>query len=541
MNATLISGGIALLMAATSSAAYAQAPRPASQFPSEEYNGVSKKAGAATRNGWTSLGTGKYRDNIMHTFRLLGDWYPEWDVEILESETTPGKYMVIEPYKNSPFTGFGHANLDEDCYIIVDASDPDGVMIYDWYVGFDFDDAENDQVGPLMLWSQAHDYYENLYGDLEQAKAEGLCGTLKNGAVTFNPGTLVVQIAPDYETHYAVWRPSNENGKWRLKLPGAPDLDISFSEVFVTDGAEGTLTVSVTMQQDVEKIRAAAINSADVESVRQAIVDGTADFQEFQAGGDYIFKITENGQYTVMLIPYYNGEPLTPEYIQKEYTVAEEGWQVCSQKALFSDGFIYGIEGDWFPWYESTGEVEVQKSLTEDGLIRLVDPFGPDCYAWANTSNYDTTKKYYMYLHIGDPEKVYIDEMSPIGLNIGYGDLNVWCKVMRWAELGMSEADQEPWWGKLKDGVVTFPAGGLYIMFPKVYQSWYSSNHKETFRLELPEDALSGIQTPEADTASNDGKAIYHDLLGVEVDGSSLRPGIYVRTVNGKSTKVIVK
>lgn len=89
-ESTLIPG-LAFVMAAGTFAASAQKAVPA--LPDDNGKTGTTAALTDTRGGsWTSLGIGRYRDNIMHVFRLINDWYPEWDVEIMQSETNPGLY-----------------------------------------------------------------------------------------------------------------------------------------------------------------------------------------------------------------------------------------------------------------------------------------------------------------------------------------------------------------------------------------------------------------------------------------------------------------
>lgn len=530
--------GVALAMAATGFGASAQKALPSVTTDNGKAKVTAQKAGTRAET-WKSLGMGKYRDNIMHTYRLMGDWYPEWEVEIMESETTPGYYKVVNPYKNSPFSGWGQANNDPDWCIFINAEDPEGVYIPDWYAGFDFNDPDNEQVGPLMLWSQAHDYYSNLYGDLEKAKEEGLCGHLKNGAITFPPGAILVQIAPDYETHYEQWRQTNKSGMWRVKLPGAPDLDISFTHSFTTDGTAGQVTTFVTVDKDVEKVVGVLAKETDPEAVYKALVAGELDTQEITESGTYTFDVTENGQYTIMMVPYYKEEALEPVYAQGEFIVADADWVTCSEQAAWSDGFLYGIENNFLPWYESTGNVTVQYSTQEPGVFRLVDPFGPDSYQWS--SNYDTSKKHYMVFHVND-NNVTIEQMSPTGLDIGFGQVDIWCKAERMRELEKTEEEIAQWYGKLDGNVITFPKGGLYVKFPKVYPFWYGANYNETFRVELPEEAVQGMTGVKSiEMSDRAGSAVYYTLQGTKVAGNKLAPGIYIKVADGRTEKVIVK
>jgi len=544
ISRTFFIPGVALAMAAVGYGASAQRALPSVNTDKGEAKVTAQKVETRAEK-WKSLGIGKYRDNIMHSYRLMGNWYPEWEVEIMESEDTPGYYKVVNPYKNCPFSGWGQANNDPQWCILINAEDPEGVYIPDWYAGFDFTDPDSEQVGPLMLWSQAHDYYEYQYGDLELAKKEGLCGRLKNGAITFPPGTILVQIAPNYEEKNVLWKPTNKDGMWRVKLPGAPDLDVSLTYNFSTDGTIGKLTAGVSVDKDVEKVLGAVVNNSDAAAVYDDIVSGKVEAQEIKQTGEYTFDITKNGKYTVMIVPYYNGEALEPVYAQGEFIVADADWVSCAEPATWSDGFLYGLESNFIPWYESTGNVEVQYSTKEAGVIRLVDPFGPDSYQWSN--KYDSSEKHYMVFHLADPQKVYLDMMSPIGLDIGFGSMDVWCKVMRLIERKeggeeISDEEIEKWYGKLEGNVVTFPTGGLYTRFPVVTPSWYASNFNSSFRLELPEEVIEWMSgVGKVEMSGEAGSTTYYTLQGVKVNSASLAPGIYVKVSDGKVSKVIVK
>lgn len=532
--------GLALVMISWTAVASAQKAVPASTVDSGDTSKVAAKT-TTRAESWKSIGIGKYRDNIMHTYRLMGDWYPEWDVEIMQSETNPGHYKVVNAYGNSPFSGWGQANDNPDWCIFINAEDPEGVMIPDWYVGFDFKDPDNEQHGPLMIWSQAHDYYENLYGDLEQAKEEGLCGRLRNGAITFPAGALLTQIAPDYETHYEFWKPTNKNGMWRVKLPGAPNLDISFTYSFSTDGSTGKLTTDISVDKDVEKVLVAIADNMDSEAVYRAVVAGEIDTHTVTTTGTYEYEIANNGQYTIMMVPYYNDEALEPVYSQSEFVVADEDWETCAERGIWTDGFLYGIEGDWFTWFESTGYVDVQYSTKEAGVVRLVDPFGPDSYQYADATNYDTSKKHYMVFHINDPQKVYLDHMSPIGLDLDYGQMEVWCKAMRLKEIGKPDSEVDPWYGKLDGNEITFPKGGLYIKFSNIVNSWYGTNNKESFRVVLPDEALKTVGVENITIPDPTCGTELFTIQGMHVSSSTPAPGIYIKVTDGKATKVVIK
>lgn len=56
---------------------------------------------AAEAETWTSLGVGKFRESFLHAFYQIAA-YPEVDVEIQECDQVPGRYRIVDPYKDFP-------------------------------------------------------------------------------------------------------------------------------------------------------------------------------------------------------------------------------------------------------------------------------------------------------------------------------------------------------------------------------------------------------------------------------------------------------
>lgn len=73
---------------------------------------------------WKLLGTGKYTDDIMTSAEMESR---TWEVEIYESETTPGFYRVENPYGNGKCPYF--EKTFECCDFLLHAENPDAVWM----------------------------------------------------------------------------------------------------------------------------------------------------------------------------------------------------------------------------------------------------------------------------------------------------------------------------------------------------------------------------------------------------------------------------
>ncbi|MDE6131628.1 MAG: hypothetical protein K2F74_08560 [Muribaculaceae bacterium] len=79
---------------------------------------------ASAQETWKPIGTGLFRENFVHAFYMVST-YPEVEVEIMESEQTPGRYRIMNPYADYPDFIGSPGCYDGEYYITVDASDPE--------------------------------------------------------------------------------------------------------------------------------------------------------------------------------------------------------------------------------------------------------------------------------------------------------------------------------------------------------------------------------------------------------------------------------
>lgn len=158
---------------------------------------------------WINLGTGSYTDAFIAP--LFGEDALTYNVEILECEQKPGLYRVMNPYSNSvyPFA-------DDDCaedgkFVEIDATDPDGVLLNQQALGFDWGYGE---FNIISIGSYFLQYQGVAKATLKKA---GYLGTLKDGVITFpvpedqGVGGLVIMGGKAYN--------ADTDGSFKVVLP----------------------------------------------------------------------------------------------------------------------------------------------------------------------------------------------------------------------------------------------------------------------------------------------------------------------------------
>lgn len=140
-----------------------------SSIPFEYYGGGS--------NPWVSLGKCLYTDDFVSGL-YTEDGPITYEVEILESTETPGRYRLVNPYGEAfPLNEPGDYDPSATTYVEIDATDPDAVFIPTQYIGIDYGQ------GPMYICTEGARYLESY--DKETLKGAGYLGTLENGVITF--------------------------------------------------------------------------------------------------------------------------------------------------------------------------------------------------------------------------------------------------------------------------------------------------------------------------------------------------------------------
>lgn len=516
------------------------------------FAGASAQTKADDGETWKSIGTGTLRDDVVTVPYVLNNFW-EFDVEMEESEQTPGRYRLVNAYKNCPKVGPEYP-AEATNYLVIDASDP--VHVYMEQGGTSYYIGQDQQ---LCVWSIADDYYNNLYGNWTKADEEGVCGTLKDGVITFPKGALLWVASDATEElvfnpgkHDYVWTTCNRNGMFRLKLPGTPDTDvrIDFNRY---DNKAAQVHYNVSLSPDIDYCKAALFEGEYTPAMAAQIEDGSVTTVEVKTGGDFAVPYEKDGVYTLVLVPYSQGRAWEASYCTYEWAFSEAEWKKLGT-AQYTEGIIssnqmsdYGLS---YPTY--TYDVNVEQNVANPALVRLVDPYGPEVYPEATNINYDTSKRYYLTFDFSDPDNVRLLRAEDTGLDLGYGRIGVWSYADRAVnDPAFTPAIQEALFPQgLPTGhydkdtrTVSFDAQAFVVKFPKGRpDTWYAANRKGEAKLVLPEGfnlpdtGIEGVQ------AADNAPVRYYSIDGKLVNAAAKpAPGVYIMRKGGESKKVILK
>ena len=529
------------------------------QAPESNYKAAAVKAPATRASEtWKDLGTGRLRDDMLTFWYDFNDWY-EFDVQVQESEQTPGRYRLVNAYKHCPIMFDGMA--DKDRYIVVDASDPEHCYIEYGSTGLIINsrDSEGKEFpAEFCLWSVAEDVYNNTYGDWEDVeKYEGhVAGKLSHGAITFPRAQVLIcmiesELVQSTYPGNQLWSRANADEMFRLSLPGAPELDAVLEYKGIND-AKTEVSYTVALDKDVTKAKVALIPGEFTDQMLSEVADGTIASQELTASATLKFPYTADGVYTLVVLPYYGEELAVPFHLTTEYNYSEAEWRKCGL-AQYTEAIMCSNEMTNFGSYSLpsyTYSVEVEESVAKPGLLRLVDPYGLDIYPVATQSNYDTSRHYYMVIDCQDPQRVFIPRTEG-GIGLRYANLGlteIWSRADRQlTEMGMTyqEIEAQNNFGKVQGDEITFPASSLYIMFPERTTNIYQANANGQFKVVLPKNAITAHDpVPPTTTVGIDGvdaeaqPARYYSIDGVQLAGEPAH-GLYIKVQGTKATKIV--
>ena len=449
---------------------------------------------------------------------------------------------------------------DATNYLIVDASDP--VHVYIEQGGTSYYIGQDQQ---LCLWSIADDYYNNKYGNWTLADEEGVCGKLEDGIITFPRGSVLfvpletlVFNPDDYDV---IWRVANKQGMFRIMLPGVPRTDIDASLMGISDD-QTAVNYYINLDPDIEYVQAAVFegqyDAAMAERIRKT-ADGTATDAEkvvltkFSKSGITSFPYEKDGIHTLVMVPYANGKAWPANYKTSEWAYSEAEWKNVGT-AQYVESIISSNElrpmGFTYPSY--TYDVTVQQSVSSPWLIRLVDPYGPDCYPEANNLNYDNSFRHFLTFDLGDFDNAMLLYTEDLGIKLSnVGTISLWSYADRQRNNQLSQVFIDAYY---PDGVptgkynpetreLTFEKNAINILFSANPTAWYAANMNGTFSLKLNND-VDIEENPSLAVDEVLGGEIsepeYFTISGVRVQGKPA-PGIYLQRRGDKVSKVVVK
>lgn len=201
------------------------------------------------------MGTALYREDLLTAlFSFNGDPNPEWEVEVYTKETEPGMYYLKNVYQPGVSPLFDPKAPVTDMYMIIDATNPQKVILPFQYLGC------NLGYGECAAGSYAPE------GGFNVSATAALYGTMINNVITFPVEGLLFGMSEYNDFGFYLANPS---GMFRVALPGAvlTDYTISLEAGFAS---QGTQQVAFTFGPDVQTIKYAAfegpLSNADIEA-----------------------------------------------------------------------------------------------------------------------------------------------------------------------------------------------------------------------------------------------------------------------------------
>lgn len=409
---------------------------------------------------WESRGTVKYRDCIATQAWGDGSYYKTYNVDIEESASNPGLFRVKNPVLNNPGLYDGDAATDKDYYMIVDATDPTAVVIPECNYG-------------LIDYNTGLPIYVQSFSN----------GTVEDLTVTFPEWGLGFKIGES-----GSWAVASGYGyTFELKLPGAKDYTMSF-EMDDFCNADNTATFTLTPGNDIATMKYAFFPGATLADARASETTIT--------GGEKSLPMTEEGIYTLAIVGLDTdgNEQATVSSTFYRYDDNADQWKTLGTTIMTED-FVetFFRQGMYGP---NTYQVEIQENINTPGYYRIPNPIANNSNSYFQWYNYhETDHNHYIFIHAEDPEAVTISE-APVGLNFyGFGDVII--------------ASYQNNTGSLNNGVITIPAGSLYIQMGNSYASLNSTDFsvvipaEHTVTVKNADEAYGSVAIADPETAGN--------------------------------------
>lgn len=397
---------------------------------------------------WTSLGYATVTEDVFTTFFGVGN--PEFPVEIQENDLTPGYYRLVNAYTSCyPHNTDGDYDASKDYYVYIHAENPNEVYIEKAGLGVNWG------YGEFSIWSLA-DYYMKNGQSVEEVKAAGYFGTLKDGLITFPASTLLISMANYQDGAFYV---SNTGGKFSVLLPGYTRADYSaevqYAGIFTATDESVYAVANLTLGADATDVKAIVMPAADdAAAVADALASGELEGTAVQAGR--------------IEVPF-NAEELGSEKLQVIVAVIVDG----AVKTAVSSAFEYygGGSNPWkslgmgtytesilcsvFKLDAVTYEIEILENTETPGLYRLMNVYANSTYPYAEDDC--AAEGTYLEVNACDPEGVYVPQQS-LGIDWGYGDISFVSGGANYlSNYDFETIKNAGYFGTLKDGVITLP------------------------------------------------------------------------------------
>lgn len=484
---------------------------------------------------WESMGTGSFTDFILSS--VWGVDAVMFDVEVEKSTTTEGVYRIAEPYKNFtiPTTlvekgvKYDAANVTP-MYIVVEGN---SFIVPEFSPGFS--DADGKYV---VLTQVGASYPEYSVATIANAYPDGV-GIYNQGLLTY---PIAMTANGSKYTNFLVYMGApksglygaNRNGEFKIKFPGATAKDYSIAIEGPTVADSNHFTFSMKLGIDVAKYKLVILpgDYAASDANFKVVYENGQEFPATTKTIRYDASKDEGGLtfFAVSIDADGKLQEGTRTILYAVQPHADE-WVACSEKAKYVDGILISAYPDAIT---EEYEVTIESSKEFPGYYRLVNAFAGTT-PLAKYNFYMGIADQYIYIQASDPEKVYIEE-SPVGFEQNQGQVIVNSIPNFYME--HEKAVEDSSWGKLKDGVITMPAGSLMYRLPgRNGGQWYLADKNGLFKVTLPASLGIGQIINDFDASA---PIEYFNLQGQRVANPA--PGqILIRRQGKTIEKYIVK
>ena len=250
---------------------------------------------------WVSLGMATYTCDFVSTF--FGITRVPYQVEIQENQLNPGLFRLVNPYGAAyPFNDPGDWDNSKDYYLVIDATDPEGVYIpHPQYSGMNWG------YGEFIMSSLAGLRIYRGTSTLEEQKALGTCGTYVNGVITFPKNALTVGMV-DYNN--AAMYGANTNEWFQVIMPGVSiveydySAEITYSGRFTDKAGNDFAIAEVSLGEDVAYAKVTMVSGGMTQEALSGILDGSIESIEIKTDGAIQAACTESNTYTYIVVTF---------------------------------------------------------------------------------------------------------------------------------------------------------------------------------------------------------------------------------------------
>lgn len=285
----------------------------AKEDKTNDYSGISYSFKAGIPAPYTTIGKVQYREDVVSTGYGLPNIV--YEVELQENSVTPGIYRLVNPYgKAFSYSNKGSYDTSKDYYLTIDARDPKGVYIpYPaQYTGLNMSEGE------IAITSYAG-YMIKGGATLEEAKAQGVCGTLENNIITFPAESLLITFKGSTSLYFA------STGAFALAIkPDVPIKDysatVSYKGQKVDIYNKHYAIADVKLGADVENAKVAIVEGYPENEHISGILSGQIPSETVRSDGEVLLKCDGQGTHSIMVITYAGNKPQEVFYTTFWYT-----------------------------------------------------------------------------------------------------------------------------------------------------------------------------------------------------------------------------